>query len=321
MARIRYILRRVVHNPGVKLLALALALLLWFHVATDREYEIDVRYELAYRHLPDSLTFSEAPLAAIDARMRGTGKLLLPSLWEKFVWPIDLTGAKAGTMTVPLGPAQVPLLGIEGARVLGLNDVNGLKLHIDRIGSKVVPLVSNCSFETDAGHVCVGAEEWTPDSVRVTGPRTVLAGISSVFTRRVQLADLKGPVDREIELTPPPGNDISISPQRVRLRRMVEEYMEREYSGQPVQVRMPDSPDTFGVIPPTVSVRVGGPRSEMEKIVADSVSVVYVATVNDSTGLRRHLRAQVPAPLRVLKISPDSVTVWRDARSRPRARH
>ena len=314
--------RRIIHNPGLKLLALALALLLWFHVATDRDYEIDVPFEFSYLNLPDSLTFAEAPPARIDARIRGTGKLLLPTLWQPLRWPIDLSGSrKPGVVTIPLAPADVPLAGIEGAKVLDLIGPDDLILVVDRIGEKTVPVVSNCAFETDQAHVCVGAEEWMPDSVYLTGAKTVLAGINSVFTRRIRLTNISEPVDQDVELMPPPVYGVTLSPKSVHLHRMVEAYVQREFTGRPVRVTMPDVADTFGVFPSSVSVQVGGPESAMDRIAPESVSVGYVASAKDVTGARRRVWTHVPAPLRVLKITPDSVTVWRDGRSRTRARN
>jgi hypothetical protein len=254
--------------------------------------------------------------------MRGTGKLLLPTLWQALRWPIDLSSTrKAGVVTIPLAPADVPLSGIEGVKALDLLGPDDLILVVDRIGEKMVPVVSNCAFEADLAHVCVGTEEWTPDSVYLTGPKTVLTGINSVFTRRIRLTNLSEPVDQDVELMPPPVYGVTLSPKRVQLHRMVEAYVQREFANRTVQVTMPDTPDTFGVVPEVVSVRVGGPESAMDRIAPESVSVGYVASVKDTTGARRRVWTHIPAPLRVLKITPDSVTVWRDGRSRTRARN
>ncbi len=314
--------RRIIHNPGLKLLALALAMLLWFHVATDREYEIDVPFEFSYINLPDSLTLSETPLARVDTRMRGTGKLLLPTLWQELRWPIDLSRTrKPGVVTVPLTLTDVPLAGIEGVKVLDVLGPDDLILVIDRVAQKRVPVASNCAFETDQGHVCVGPEIWSPDSVDLTGPRSVLDRIKSVVTRRVRLTDLSATVDRDIELSPPPEYGVRISPSKVHLHRIVEAYVQREFGDRLVQVTMPDVPDTIGVSPSTVSVLVGGPESVMARLTADSVSVGYVASAKDVPGARRRVWTHVPAQLRVLKITPDSVTVWRDGRTRTSSRN
>jgi len=314
--------KRIIHNPALKLLALSLALLLWFHVATDRDYEIDVPFEFSYLNLPDSLTLAEEPPATIEVRVRGTGKLLLPTLWQPMRWPIDLSSSrKPGVVTIPLSAADVPLSGIEGAKVLDLIGPDDLVLVVDQIAEKRVPVVSNCAFETDQGHVCVGPEEWTPDSVHLTGARTVLAEINSVFTRRIRLTDLSEPVDQHVDLMPPTAYGVTVSPNKVRLRRMVEAYVQREFANRSVQVTMPDVADSFGVFPSVVSVQVGGPQSAMDRIAPESISVGYVASVKDMTGVKRRVWTHVPAPLRVLKITPDSVTVWRDGRSRTRARN
>lgn len=314
--------RRIVHNPGLKLLALSLALLLWFHVATDREYEIDVPFAFSYLNLPDSLTLAETPPVGVDARLRGTGKLLLPTLWQKMRWPIDLSSTrKPGVVTFPLGNDDVPLAGIEGVKVLDVIGPDDLVLSIDRIGVKTVPVISNCAFESDQGHVCVGTEQLTPDSIQLTGPKTALFGVTSVFTRRISLTNLSAPVNRDVELLPPPVYGATLSPKKVHLSRMVETYVQREFPDCTVLVTSPDSPDTFGVSPAAVSVQVGGPESAMNRIAPESVSVGYVASLKDVTGTRRRVWSHVPAPLRVLKIVPDSVTVWRDGRSRTGARN
>ena len=80
-------IKNVFRNPGLKLVGLGMALLLWFHVATNREYDTIIDYTLDYVNLPDSLILAARPAQSIQATAQGSGKLLLRFWWQNRHWP------------------------------------------------------------------------------------------------------------------------------------------------------------------------------------------------------------------------------------------
>ena len=316
-----FTLRKAFSNPGLKLLGLFLAVLLWFHVATNKDYEIDVSYAFDYVDLPDSLIIAEQPPQWTSVRQQGSGKLLIRMLWQTRVWSIDLSNARVGTNTILLSRFDVPLFGLEGIQVVDLGQYDSLRLVIDSVVTKQVPVLSDVVWEVAPGFVRMGNEQWEPDSATLTGPAQTLRQIKDVRSAPVEIRNQSEPVDREVDLVAPGRYAVTMKPQRVRLQQEIEPFIQQEFTNLNVVVATHSSRDTSTVVPPTVSVEVGGPQSAMHQLIPDSISVVCVVAAQDTTGQRRSLWVSVPEPLQVLKTDPDSVTVWRHDRPRSHTRN
>jgi hypothetical protein len=96
---------------------------------------------------------------------------------------------------------------------------------------------------------------------------------------------------------------------------------QRVFTDLPIEVVHPRGSDSSGVLPAVVTLEVGGPESAVTALVADSISVRCVIDRGDTTGVRRSLWVHIPEPLRVLKMTPDSVTVERHARTGSHSRN
>ena len=64
-------LRWITENLGWKLLALAIAVVLWVLVASEPELSTFVTVPLAYKNLPDDLEISAEPVNSISLELRG----------------------------------------------------------------------------------------------------------------------------------------------------------------------------------------------------------------------------------------------------------
>ncbi len=308
-------------NPGLKLLGLLLALMLWFHVATNRDYETVVEYTLEYTGLPDSVVFLAEPPTIARVRAQGSGKLLLRTLWQNRRWPVDLSEAGTGSVRINIGPSDAPLFGIEGVQITELTSPRQMNLALDFLEQKTVPVVSESIWSTASGFVRVGTEDWTPGEVVLKGPRAALAGINQVSSERVEFLDRAESVDQEIKLVPPGQYGVTLSPARVHLRQTVEPLITRDFADLAIRVATTSHRDTCYVQPPQVDISVAGPESAMQAIILDSIQIVCAVSDQDTSGTRRSLWVYVPEPLEVLKTQPDSVTVWREPRPRTNPRN
>ncbi len=316
-----FTIKNVFRNPGLKLVGLGMALLLWFHVATNREYETIIDYTFDYVNLPDSLILAAPPPQSIQATAQGSGKLLLRFWWQNRHWPLDLTDARVGTLTIPLDRSDAPLLGLDGVQILDLRGADHVTLVIDSVAEKTVPIVTDAIWQIAADFVRVGPEKWLPDSVRVTGPKEVLKNITEVRSTRLESKERSEPFDREVELSVPRAYGVTIAPEKSRLRQAIEPYVTREFIGLTIRVATTSTRDTCSVEPQAVTVQLGGPESLMARVSPDSISVVCAIADHDTSGGRRSLWVYAPEPLQVLRTTPDSVTIRRDARTRTHSRN
>jgi hypothetical protein len=301
---------------GLKVVGLILALLLWFHVATDRVYDIDLSYQFHYEKLPTEVVMAAAPPKDVSVRLRASGKQLLRLWWSDRVWPIDLSTAAAGRLSIDLWAEDVPRLGIDDVEVLGIDSPGKISLWIDTVTTRTVPVLSNEILEIAPGHVRSGPLRIQPDSVRLTGARTLLSTIDDVSLQPIGKSEWDDSIDERAHVEVPTYYGIECVPAEVRVRQTVERFVRNTYDSLPVDIVMSGGESLLTADPSWVSVEVGGPASRMTYLTGDSVRVVYAAARNDTSGSRCPLWVNVPPPFQVLKVVPDSITVHRNGLTR-----
>jgi hypothetical protein len=305
-------LRAIVRNPGLKIVGLILALLLWFHVATNKHYEIDLQYALEYINLPEALILTAAPKEGIAVRLRASGKQLLRLWWTNRVWLLDLLGVGTGEVALNLRTGDIPLYGIEDVTVLGFAESGRLNLWLDSLEMKTVPVYTNEAFIAAPEYVRIGPLVLIPDSVQLSGPRGLLAGIDALALEPIDREEWSEEINEAVAVALPPAYNVQCAPNEVRIYQAVEKVTIRVFDSLPVTIVMTDPDELCTVKPPWVSVEVRGPESQMQFLEPDSVKVVYAAARGDTSGARCALWVDVSPPFQVLKVEPDSITVHRN---------
>jgi len=293
---------------------LALALLVWLHVATNQAYDVDVTYQLSYVNLPSSLTLAAPPPARAVVRLRGTGKTLLHLFLQDRRWPVDMSAAHPGASDVHMVPELAPRYGIAGLESVELVSAADLRLLVDSVGRKRVPIAFAAAVQAETGYVAVGMPVLTPESVTVSGPRSALAPIENVRTQSLVRRDLRQTIAEGINLVPPPGYHVRIEPSQVRYYQKIEPYVRRTLSALPIHVSLSSLSDSLAANPSQATVEVGGPQTAMNAVTPDSIDVFAVASPELAAADLVPVRARAHPPIAVLKILPDSVTIARYGR-------
>jgi len=307
---------RLFRNIQLKILAIIFAMVLWFHVATNQRYDLEILYTIKYVNVPDKLALVERPVDEVAVMLRGSGKGLMRLMWGDRNWPLDLSRAKVGGQKVALHAEQVPFYGIADLEVLGLLDGDTLTVILDSLGQKVVPIRSSVQIEPTEGFILADAPILTPDSSVIIGPRKNLEQIHEVWTRPELIVKVDGPVERLLPVLTPTLFGVTTGVQQIRLYHKIEPYLTRTFESVPVRVEGQLDSDEFEISPNRVFVEVAGPQSAVVQLVVDSIAVICRPLLLEDTAVYVRAAVTVPAPLRVLKLSPDSVTVERSERTR-----
>jgi hypothetical protein len=174
-------------NLGLKILALTIALLVWFALSGQRRERISER---SYR-IPLSLvnvppqTMVASPLpGGLEVRVRGPFTALRQLQPERLEAVIDLLNGSPGERVhrfVPEDinvPPEVEVLAIAPGEV---------RVVLDRVGERLLPIVPALSGETAPGSQVVDVTV-DPKIARVVGPATALEKMTSMSTDPVSLA-------------------------------------------------------------------------------------------------------------------------------------
>jgi len=299
----------ILHNFWIKLLAVLMAFLLWFHVATEKEYEINLRYGLAYEGLAEDLIMTSPPPEEVVVRGRGSGKNLLPIIFSQRSWPVDMSSFSDGVAEIELKSQDVPDAGAEGIEFLAIVPETRLQVDLDRKEQKTVPIIADFVYEPREGYLRVSPESFNPDSVRLTGPASTLAGIKDVHTRPRTFSNLSGPIDTEVELEPLTAYNVTRNINECRLHADVQPYEEKAFTSIPVNTSRRNDDNPLELDPDSATVIVGGGRNMLLILNGAQIEVFLDTAKLDTLPARLALIAHVPAGFRAVRVQPDSVLV------------
>jgi len=99
--------RNVLHNFGLKLLALAIAVGLWLAVAVEPVSEVAVDVPIALHNMPQNLEISSESIPKAQIRLRGPERTIRRLEPADIFAELDLTGTHPGERTFDLTARQI----------------------------------------------------------------------------------------------------------------------------------------------------------------------------------------------------------------------
>ncbi len=169
---------------GLRLLALALALVLWFFVAVEeREGIAEKAVDAAITYSPPSGFVLLDPVQRARVRLRGrTSRIrnLNPFVVDIFV---EVPATQRGAYDLQILPDNV--IAPEGVEVVSI-EPNAIRVRLDREVTEMLPVRARLIGEPAAGAVAREVQV-IPDKVLVSGPETRLRAVNSLTTTAVDL--------------------------------------------------------------------------------------------------------------------------------------
>lgn len=207
-------------NLGYKLVALLLALLLWFDVTTDEttiiDYPVPLRIAVEGR---DMIITNEVP-AEVDVSFSGTGKELLRLDEESLAIRKSVEGGENDTITVTLSPPDVQRPADLDVTPVAVSP-SRVTVVTDRFTEKTVPLEPVGLPLAEEGYQVLNVRV-EPRSVRVRGVTSEVRPIGSLALDLSQISREAGSFDERLEIAVPESlRTVTVEPESVRIRGSV----------------------------------------------------------------------------------------------------
>ncbi len=181
--------RHVLHNFGIKLLSLALAVGLWLAVASDPPAEVAVDVPIVFRNISENLEISSENVPRAQIRVRGPQRVVRRLQPADIYAEIDLSGMKPGERTFDMTAQQ-----IHQPKELEVVQVvpNQFHLMFDTRLTRQVPVRPRAFGNFAAGYQ-IGRLEAEPSSITISGPRKRVEAVEAAITDPI---DASGTMDR-----------------------------------------------------------------------------------------------------------------------------
>ena len=292
---------------GLKLLAVGLALSLWFAIAGEPLVERGLSAPLQFQNVPEGLEIVGAASSTVDVRVRGSSAALGRLEQRDIVAVLDLASARSGQRLFHLSPGEVRApFGVEVTQV----SPSTIPLALERSGRRFVRVAPTVEGEPAAGFV-VGRVSSRPASVEVAGPMSYLVELNEVMTEPVSVADVTATVHATVA--------VGVADRALRLNdaqtaRITVEILPapRTQVFHEVEVLAKNSDPTLAVTldPSHVTVHARGSQDALRETVSKTVQAVvdlagmaagrYTVPVHVTLGQGVSIDAIDPATVEVL---------------------
>jgi len=192
-------LRALVEHWQLKLLALLLALALWFFVGSAERTEIALALPVEYVGLEGPLTLDGPRREMVDVQIQ-TSRWAAAQVSPATVRVrVDVSGLREGDNLVHLVPESVQAP--PGVRVTRLMPA-WATVRTTRAATRTVQVVPQVQGRPAADHV-LGPVVVDPATVQIKGPRTTIEGRTIVETLPVDVSGRRAPVTQTVGLALP----------------------------------------------------------------------------------------------------------------------
>ncbi len=183
-----FIRKHVLHNFGLKLLSLAIAVLLWLAVTRDPVAEVFVKVPIEFQNAPEHLEISSESIPEVQVRVRGPAREVRELAPTEVHAIVDLANARAGEHTYDLASNRIHVP--DGLEVVQ-SVPSQIRLSFDTRASRAVPVEPRI-LGTFASGYRLERVEVDPKVVTIVGPSKHVEQVESAITDPVDASGVVG---------------------------------------------------------------------------------------------------------------------------------
>ncbi|HET6350119.1 MAG TPA: CdaR family protein [Candidatus Krumholzibacteria bacterium] len=303
------IARALTRNLGARLLALVVALLVWFNASGQEQVVRTRTAPLVLAGLPDSLAISTPLPTTADVRVVASRRQLVTVGFRRLSVVADVSGFGPGRHRITFGPDAVRGLGnVEPGKVQVVSP-DHLDLEIEPMAIRRVQVslattgeLPHDLLELDGG---VSIE---PPWVTVRGPASMLERVQHIATQPLDLTRVHDTVEREVALDVD-RQLFTCNPSRVNVTLRVSPRGERVLANVPPTVLLDSESVDVEIVPNAVSLTLEGPSAVLDTLSSGDVSVLLSLGGRTPATYRMAPEVILPPGIRLTSSSADTLEV------------
>jgi YbbR domain-containing protein len=229
-------------NLSYKLIAVGVAFLLWGVAHTSSSIQRGFDVPMVLRGIPDDLVIVDQSADEVNVRIQGTRAALRNISPGDLEYPIEVSGAKPGVLSVEVDPTPIELP--RGAEIVSRSP-SRVELTLARRGSKAVRIRADVSGEP-ASEFRVGEIEVTPPRVRITGAQPEVLRLNEVLTETIDVTGASEDVVKDVSIALSGSHVWLEQAEPVQVRVRIEPLPEPEEAARRPVPRPPQKPGRSG---------------------------------------------------------------------------
>ena len=269
------------HNIFFPLGSFSLATILWLFVISGDQYTMIIDFPIEARNLNAQKTYLKEVPNSAAVMLKGKGRDLFKAFilqkYSGFKLVLDLEGISQEyefflNNYFEKNPRRVVLPSSYKLSFVEIVYPNRIKISLDEIMKKTVPVSSNLLISLKDGYTQVGLIKFYPDSVNIVGPKAELDRINNINTIKDTLTNLSDAFNSGLNLILP-NRLINCSHTEVQCYLDIQQISERIIVDIPVKVINKVKGIRVFPSPQTVSLTVIGGAIQISKIKSNDILV------------------------------------------------
>ncbi len=295
----------VYRDFGIKLFALFLAVIFWFHVRTEHVYDVTRGISIKYSMPSDKYVVVNQLPENVKVRLRAKGKALIVLSMSNAYYPVDLTQLKPGKRVIKLEEDKLVFPSYLDFEVLSLSPKE-IQVVIDKKSTRTIPVKLDIKNAPPDGYVLF-SQSIKPDTVKITGPSRFITRFKHILTEPIDISGSKGRVHKKVKLVAP-SRSFEISPDRVEVLLDIEPLKTARIENIPIRVHV-NKRYTGVVKPGSLQVEIKGPKPVVDTLGWKDIGIDLWLTKFKPGKYKFRVRPRVPRTVELISYKPESVLV------------
>ena len=232
------------HSGTAIIVCLFISLFLWLSFTLQEERAVTLEFPTQVTNLPDDQALAELPPSTVSVQLEGESSRLLWLYFNRPTVPLDGSEDQVSMINVMDLPSNVRALSA---------DPGEIELQKEERLTRRVPVESRVEFSVDSAYELLNDPEIAPDSVEVSGARSLVEEIDAWQTDSVFVADIADSVAVRVALQDTLDPLVERSADEVTFVAQADRFSEAE---REVDVRVEGAPGEDVVVLEPSTVRV-----------------------------------------------------------------
>lgn len=174
-------------NLPFKILAVLLAVIMWYFVVGEERAEVGLTVPLELINIPRDLIVVNNVVHGIDIRVNGPSSLVRSLAGEKLSKRLDLSNTKVGTVSFPITSEGISLP--RGVKITRINPTQ-VMVVLQKLMTKKITVKPRVVGKPASGYAVESIQINNPQ-VEIAGPEEVVKNLDSLYTKPVEIQGLK----------------------------------------------------------------------------------------------------------------------------------
>lgn len=280
-------------------LALLVAVILWYMVNAREQIERLVDVRLDYKGLPAGLTVLDGQINGVQVRLRGPRELFRTLEARDISYTINLSDVSKGMNVIPFDKDNH-----NAFRMYQVLEVipSRLTLDVDSVGSKDVELAVRTRHSERFDNATITWRSVTPGSVTLSGPESVLARIHNLTVEATpdSLSE-DAPHSMDVAVLAPTG--VEVKPSSVTVEYEIQLKRKTVVLTRPLDVE--GDPRQCAVRPTRVRIKASVPENEVgNEDYLNTIKAFINLTEQENTDAGLAIHVSLPEGTRLESIAP-----------------